>query len=383
MNRRDLLKLFALAPFLWHAPALAAKRWARTLVLVELKGGNDGLNTLVPFTDPLYYKLRPRLALNPKSVLPIDKNWGLNGAMEALQPAWYAYEMAVIHGVGYENPDRSHFRSIGIWDTASDSDDYLRDGWLARQFAAAWPRTGYVADAIQMGPGDAGPLAGPDMRVLVLDDPATILRKGKRGSAAATGGANPALAHILKEREKLGDGPEVLNLPMIEVPESFPRTQFAQRLGEIVRHMESENAAPVYKVTLPGFDTHHNQRAQHDRLLRELAEGLAAFRNALNDDGLWSRTLVLTYSEFGRHVAENATGGTDHGTCAPHFMLGGGVLGGLYGQPPALADLEQGDLRFTTDFRRLYATVVEGWWGMRQAFLPNRRFDPIPCLRGG
>jgi uncharacterized protein (DUF1501 family) len=146
--------------------------------------------------------------------------------------------------------------------------------------------------------------------------------------------------------------------------------------------MESEAAAPVYKLTLGGFDTHRNQRLPHDRLLRELAEGLAAFRNALNASGLWDRTLVLTYSEFGRQAAENASGGTDHGAAAPHFLLGGEVLGGLYGEPPSLANLEQGGLRFTTDFRRLYATVVEGWWGMRQVYLRDRRFEPIPCLRG-
>jgi len=383
MRRRDLLKLLALGPLAGYAlPAAAQRRWARALVLVELKGGNDGLNTLVPFTDPLYYKLRPRLALNPKSVLPLDKAWGLNGAMQALQPAWYAYEMAVVHGVGYAHPSRSHFRSSAVWETGADSDTWLDDGWLARQLAQAWPRNDYAADVIQLGPGDPGPLAGTDVRLLNLDEPSGFLRSARPNPAPVKKVDNAALEHLLKTREELRNGADPRALPpLIEAPEGFPRTPFAQRLGQIARLMESESAAPIYKVTLDGFDTHRNQRVTHDRLLREFAEGLAAFRNALNANGLWSRTLVMTWSEFGRSVAENAQGGTDHGTAAPHFFLGGKVLGGLYGEPPSLADLDGGELRHTADFRRLYATAIEGWWGMKQVYLPKGRFDPIPCLR--
>jgi uncharacterized protein (DUF1501 family) len=322
--------------------------------LVELKGGNDGLNTLVPFTDPRYYELRPRLGLNPKSVLPLDHRWGLNGAMEALQPAWYAYELAVVHGVGYANPDRTHFRSSAIWDTASDRDDHWQDGWLARQFAAAWPRNGYAADAIQMGLGELGPLAGPRMRSLVMNDAAGFVRQSRRAAAQGREAENPALEHLLRTRAAAREAVDELAIPpFVEVPEGLPRSAFAQRLGRIARLMESESIAPVYKITLDGFDTHQQQRATHDRLLRELAEGLAAFRRVLSASGLWEQTLVLTYSEFGRSVAENASGGTDHGGAAPHFLLGGKVLGGLYGEPPSLSDLPLGDLRFTPDFRRI------------------------------
>ncbi len=386
MRRRDFLHLAASLPLVLWAPRLWARApspdWNRVLVLLELAGGNDGLNTVVPYADPLYYELRPRLAVARDQVLPLSPALGFNPALQALLPAWQARELAIVLGVGYDNPNRSHFRSIEIWDTASDAEEVLTDGWLARSFAANPVPAEFAAHGIVFG-RDAGPLAGAHGRNLVVQEAEQFLRQAAELRPAHTASGNPALDHLLNVQNETRRGAEVLRARLMQAPRpasAFPGTRLGRQLEVAAILIAARTPVAVIKVSHGSFDTHANQRTQHDRLLRELAEALAALRAALIASGDWQRTLVMTYSEFGRRARENGSLGTDHGTAAPHFLLGGRVKGGLYGQQPALAALADGDLRHHLDYRSLYTTVAQRWWGLPRDAIAARAYPPLDCL---
>ncbi|MBI4967832.1 MAG: DUF1501 domain-containing protein [Rhodospirillales bacterium] len=368
-SRRDLLRLGLAAPLLMALPrsALARGNWDRTLVLIELNGGNDGLNTVVPLTDPLYEKLRPKLAIPKAQTLALSAEAGFHPALAPLMPVWRLGEMAIAQGVGYPKPNRSHFRSIEIWETASASDEVLDEGWIARLFAGAPPPALNPADALVLGNSSRGPFEGGGLRLIVLDRKGEGLKRPDRVSPATHPVRNPALEHILGVRADLIRAGQALFERPLSGPKpagDFPASPIGQGLESAARILMAGLKVPVLKIAHGSFDTHANQLPQHEKLLSELAQGLAAFRLALKAAGLWDRVLVMTYSEFGRRAQENASRGTDHGTAAPHLLIGGRVKGGFYGEAPSLAKLEGGDLVHTLDFHQLYATVAEGWWGL-------------------
>lgn len=366
ISRRHLLAGMGMLPLLALSPRMAlAGNWSRILVLVELAGGNDGLNMIVPQTDPLYRQLRPGIALSGDRLAPLDERFGLNTALASLMPAWRDGDLAVVQGVGYPDPDRSHFRSIDIWDTASGSAEVLTQGWLAQLFSREAPPGDFTTEGLVLGHDGAGPLAGAK-RFVELRNPGRFVRDAKRSPALpAEAGSNSALQHIVRVQAEIdraaaglaGDG-IAATAPGL----AFPKTGLGQQLELAARVIAGQAQVAVIKVTLGGFDTHINQVPTQHRLLEEVGMALAAFRGSMLAAGLWDRVLVMTYSEFGRRAAENGSGGTDHGTAAPHFLLGGRVRGGFHGQAPSLASLENGDLRYTTDFRQLYSTILQSWW---------------------
>lgn len=346
----------------------------RILVLVELNGGNDGLNTIVPYGDPLYAKARPGLAIPRQRVVPIDETIGFYDALSPILPDWQEKRLAVVLGVGYPDPNRSHFRSIEIWDTASNSDEIVDDGWVSRIFAQIRPPRGLPADGLALG-RDAGPLTGGAARVLVLDKPERALAQARNlpetGPRSPERTVPPALAHVLSVRAQVKQSATEILKRSGEAGRfegDFPNSEFGRQLQAVSAMLAGGIHIPVIKVRIGSFDTHANQMGQHTRLLNDLAQGLAAFRTAMQSSGLWNDILVMTYAEFGRRVAENASGGTDHGTAAPHFVMGGRVTGGIYGAQPRLDDLDAGDLRYTVHMRDYYASAVEGWWRLRGAF---------------
>ncbi len=390
MRRRDvLLAGSAAAAFTLLSPyALAQARTAgwradRTLVLVELAGGNDGLNTVVPYADPAYQRLRPAIAIKREAVLQLDEKLGLHPSLAPLDEAWKAGELAIVQGVGYDNPNRSHFRSIDIWDTASGSNRFLTEGWVSRVIGASRRQAERLADAVVLG-GGTGPVGGAGLRAVSMNDPQRFLRQAQGMKTAEARPANPALAHLLKVQHEVQDTAKELRGVLARAPEArgeFPPGPFGQQLRVAARLIAAKAVVPVVKLALGGFDTHANQPGQHGNLLRQLGQGLAAFRKALADAGRWNDVLVMTYSEFGRRAAQNGSNGTDHGTAAPHFVIGGRVRGGLYGPAPDLANLANGDLRYSIDYRRLYATAAQTWWG----FARTGAFDghaPLPILKG-
>lgn len=390
MNRREFIvsSLASIPVLTWSARSLAALEGAksRVLVLVELAGGNDGLRTVIPYGDADYRRLRPTLAIERDRVMMLDERVGLHPGLEPLMNSWNAGDLAVVQGVGYENPNRSHFRSIEIWETASDSEEYLSTGWVVRSSArladASEPTT-----LIVMGDRVEGPMAGgdshPDLHPIVIDDPARFFSQVRSIDANAAVGGNNALRHILEVQDDLTAASRsferVIASKRID-EDVFGSRPFGRQLATAARILASDLPVRAIKITLDGFDTHARQQPTHDRLMAELGEGLGALRKTLIASGDWGRVLIMTYSEFGRRAAENGSYGTDHGAAAPHFMLGGRVLGGLYGQAPRLDDLTDGDVRFAVDFRSLYATVARRWWGVSDGTFAQ--YAPVECIRG-
>ncbi len=382
MKRRDFLGGLGVGGLLSLAPGLAAAagpaRYGRLLILVELKGGNDGLNTLVPFADPAYYALRPRLAIRREDVLPVADGLGFHPSLQPLLPSWQNGEMSILQGVGYPQPNLSHFRSIEIWDTASKSDEYLQQGWLARTFRREPAPAGFATDGVVLGSQDIGPFSGGG-RVVVLGNPgefarmASLVKEGGTDGGGALGHIRRVEADIRQAAARLGGGG-----PSSALRTDFPQTGFGASIRTACQVLASGVELAVLRVSLGGFDTHQNQAGTHANLLRQLAEGLVALKAALIELRLWDRSLVLTYAEFGRRPRENQSGGTDHGTASVHFALGGAVRRGIEGGAPDLDRLDtEGNLAYGIDFRRVYATVLERWWGIDSREILGGRYVPL------
>ncbi|MBI3371402.1 MAG: DUF1501 domain-containing protein [Betaproteobacteria bacterium] len=383
MKRREFLSRTAMSAAALCLPgavfAQAESAYRRLLVLVELKGGNDGLNTVVPYADDAYYSLRPQLAVKRDQVLQLDQRTGLHPAMQALMPLWQARELALVQGVGYPEPNLSHFRSIEIWDTASKSGETLSDGWLARAFAMRPAPVSFAADGVVVGGNDMGPLAGIHTRAVALTDTESFLRQARLANPAGKA-RNGALAHILRVEADVVQAAANLNADYAFRTE-FPRNPFGQAVRTAAQIAANPAGVAVIRLSLGGFDTHRNQPAVHERLLGELSGGIAALKSALTEIGKWDSTLVMTYAEFGRRPQENGSMGTDHGTANAHFLAGGRVRGGLYGVPPDLTALDGGNLRFSIDYRNLYATLLERWWGVESARVLNGQFAALDVVR--
>ena len=368
------------AASLAFAAAPATDPYRKLLVLVELKGGNDGLNTAVPYTDATYYALRPKLAIARDQVVQLSDRVGLHPALAPLAAFWRVRELAVLQGVGYAAPNLSHFRSIEIWDTASPSDAYWQDGWLTRTFARRPADAAYAADGIVVGSNDLGPLSGSGARTIALGDMQTFLRRARLAQPAAAA-SNPALAHLLKIESDIVQARGHLGADHAFETE-FPSTAFGNAIKAACQVIANPSGVAAVRVTLQGFDTHTNQAGTQSRLLGELAGGLTALKSALGELGRWNETLVLTYAEFGRRPKENLSQGTDHGTANVHFALGGRVAGGLYGELPDLTALNgDGNVRHAIDFRDVYATVLDRWWNIDSRGPLGGRFTPVPFLR--
>jgi uncharacterized protein (DUF1501 family) len=390
MDRRDFIKysgLISAAGILpeWAFATGKPQREDKILVLVELKGGNDGFNTLVPHHDPLYKKYRQNIALLPRQTIPLKNSHGraLAPSLKAIAPLWNAGQMAWIEGVGYPDSVLSHFRSIDIWDTASNADEVLDDGWLSRIL----PRYKKGLHGIAVNPGQVnlGPLDGSNMNSVTMQNPLTFLRQARYIEDIAPSHQTVALAHITNKQHQLHDVSKQINDSIGK--RGAVRNVMRHVKGKIGHSLESVAEmiingvdAPVYKVTQGGFDTHANQLGTHNNALFQLSEGLAAFADAMKRFKMWDNMLIVTYSEFGRRAKVNKSAGTDHGTASAHMVLGGKVRGGrIYGRHPDLSRLDDnGNVHYTTDFRAIYATIGQKWLG--QSTTPWNRFGTIPFI---
>ncbi|MEE9445001.1 MAG: DUF1501 domain-containing protein [Cocleimonas sp.] len=389
LDRRRFLQLMASAPLLSFAPTASAQQQNKNkiLLLVELKGGNDALNTLVPYEDSNYYRLRPKLGIKANDVLKLGNGLGMHPSMKALLPEWQAGDMAWVQGIGYPQPNHSHFRSIEIWETASQSNEYLDDGWVAQLYA---PQTSGSLDnsntpsklqGVTIG-SDAGPLNGNHFNGLLMQDKQSFISLTKQIKAVQSNNTDNALSHVLGVQNNVHSNAQIVTDKLKKAPSTsitFPKNKFGRQLETTAKIILSGMNVPVYKVELGSFDTHNNQAKRHAKLLSQLSEGLASFSSEMKKAGLWDDVLIVTYSEFGRRAIENKSGGTDHGTAAAHFALGGRVSGGVHkgllGQMPSMTDLDKNDLKFTTDFRSYYHTIATQWMGVsslweNQSILP-------------
>jgi uncharacterized protein (DUF1501 family) len=308
----------------------------RILVLVQLVGGNDGLNTVIPFEDDNYYRLRPTLAIAKSRVLPISDLLGLHPACRALHSLFDSGNMTVVQNVGYPQPSRSHFRSAEIWAAGGRNPEFETSGWLGRYL-----------DLVTPGLRDD---SAPAATYLTEALPPCL-----RQSSATT---------ISLRRPRPGDG-------------------FAASLQCIAAHIASDRPTQVYVLSLGDFDTHGNQANTHEYLLTTLANGLKSFQLELVRRGLERQVLTMTVSEFGRRAAENECRGTDHGTAAPLFLMGPDLQGALAGTPPVLDLSRQQDLAHTTDFRQVYATVLADWLGCTAAAVLGSPVEKLALFKSG
>lgn len=387
-NRRRILAaagmtLLSASPLVRLAHAAASAGTAASapnlLILIELRGGNDALNTVLPDDESRYRELRPRLALPEDARLQLASGLTVHSALAPLRAAWDAGELAVLRGIGYPQPNLSHFRSIEIWDTASSADQTLQLGWLTRVIAADQARfAAFSADGVVIGAPDLGPLGG-GARAIAMNDPTRFSRAARLAHAADVQAVGP-MAHLLRvEADALRAASEIQ--PDMKLPIEFPRTGFGQAARQAAALAVTRRVA-VIRLALGGFDTHQNQLPLHAALLGQLAEGIAALRAALIATGLWQQTLMATYSEFGRRPKENGTTGSDHGSAGVHFVLGGRVRGAVLGDPLALDRLDAaGNPPHSIDFRALYASVLEDWWQIDSLPVLGKRFRPLPLLR--
>ncbi|HEY9248980.1 MAG TPA: DUF1501 domain-containing protein [Rariglobus sp.] len=363
------------------------------LVLVQLAGGNDGLNTVIPYEDPEYYRLRPTIGIKKQEAIRLDDTLGLHPSLAALHTLMQEGRAGVIQNVGYPNPNHSHFRSSEIWETGSESNQFLPTGWIGR----------FLDNACEGAPGTAG-TGGDPVAVHVTNElPQSFLAGKPHATFGLRGGGTrnkenlAFLEKLVKEDDhEANANASFLRATMMDAlvteqrvqkiiggyrAESvYPGNGFAQSLRNVASLISAGMSTRVYFVSLGGFDTHSNQANNHANLLRTLSEGLAAFQKDLVAKKLDSQVLTMTFSEFGRRPNENESRGTDHGTAAPLFIMGSGLKGSLYGTPPSLNLPKNQDLVFSTDFRQVYATVLDKWFSCPTDQVLGKTYAPLPFI---
>lgn len=345
-----------------HAANSRSKTQQRRLVLLELAGANDGLNTLVPYRNDHYYRLRPTLGIPANRVVRLNDSIGLHNALSPLMSPWEAGDFAWVQGLGYPAPNRSHFKSIRLWETGSDGNRERDTGWLTHAMEHQLQRAITDAHGISLG-GSMGIFTSNSGRWMSMGSTVQFER-APQSPAATTGYSNPSLAAVTRNQQDLHRSLKSISQRLASTPSMRPITgsELGQQLTHVLRLIQAGVDTPVYRVQLTGFDTHENQAAQHEQLLDDLANAVMLFRQQLVAMGEWDNTVVMSYSEFGRRAAENRSFGTDHGTAAPHFVTGGRVRGGVYGTQPDLGSLIDGDPAHTLDYRALYNTLLSRWF---------------------
>ncbi|MSU47024.1 MAG: DUF1501 domain-containing protein [Lacunisphaera sp.] len=403
-TRREFLQLGAkgagLLAFSRFAPAFpvesafaqapAPEKDRTILVLVQLAGGNDGLNTIVPYADPNYRRLRPTLGLPPEHLLKLNDSLALNGACGAMHELLKNGKLGIVQNVGYPNPNRSHFRSTEIWETASESNEFLPTGWLGRFFDNGCAGAPAGGDPCGVNISNEVPqsfssehqhttfsIAVNNRNRRQQSDNLALLEQMVRTPADHDDQANAGyLRHTMMDtlvtekiiQKVLGD---------YQTTADYPVTPFANSLRNVAALIAAGTATRVYYVSLTGFDTHNNQANTHANLLKNLSEGLAAFQQDLESKLLDSQVITMTFPEFGRRPSENESRGTDHGTSAPLFVLGSRIKPGLHGRAPSLQLERNQDMQHSTDFRQVYATLLDKWLGCPAAKVMGKPFPSM------
>lgn len=400
-TRRQFLQTASLASFAATAPrfvartALAAAPHKDTvLVVVQLTGGNDGLNTVVPFADPDYAKCRPTIGIKADAVKKLTDSLGFHPAMTGLAELYQKGVVGVIQGVGYPNPSQSHFRSMDVWHAASTAET-LTDGWLGRAMGKSKaPLPGFHLAA---GGNEAAPLAlaGAPARVPSLASLADFqLKTGDKQKALIAeaarpmGGPGPGLLDFVQRTATAtyASSDKLSKLGSAYTPKAtYPTTRLADRLKLAAQLIDAGVGARVFYVAQDGYDTHAGQggaTGAHANLLGELSGAITAFYQDVAARGHGDRVLLLTFSEFGRRAKENGSSGTDHGAAAPMLVVGGRAKAGVHGEHPSLTKLDDGNLRHALDFRRVYAGVLRDWLSVDPAAVLGKGFDPLAVVKG-
>ena len=393
MERRDFLKRSALASSAMMAPSFirafentpSSISGFKKLVVIQLSGGNDGLNSIIPYRNDIYYNNRPKLAIPKTKIIQATDELGFNENLAPLKELYDQGYLSIINSVGYPNPNRSHFRSTDIWQTASDSNEYLESGWLGR----------FIEEQ-----GEKSHLG------IEVDESLSVILKGKHMNGIAARDAElfrrnmekPFFNEVLNQQT--GDHLSEHNLgylykTMIEAKSSakylaektrtyrstqrYPDNPFAKQLKDTAEFINSGVETQVYYISMGGFDTHANQDNRQKRLLTTYSEAISSFIKDLKKNHTFKDTLVVTFSEFGRRVAQNASKGTDHGTANQVYIIGKKLQkAGFYNSAPNLAQLDNnGDLKYEIDFRCVYATILDKWMDVDDTRILNKNFSKL------
>lgn len=406
LSRRDLFKkggmiAIGLTAPKWlssivHADVLKQAKGGKiakdtVLVVCQYSGGNDGLNTVVPYTNTKYYNLRPTLAIQEDDVLKMTEDMGFHPALTGLGELYKEGKVAVIQNVGYPKPNRSHFKSMDIWQSASP-ENVLKYGWIGRhvdQMATVGPLNPVYAIGLSTerplalaGKSSSIPCFASlvDIQSMVADPDAEKMLRQIQGAPAAAGSD---IALIQQANKSAFDAMATLNkqLETFEPKQTYANDPFGNGFKQIAKLIATSPQTRVVYFSAGGFDTHARQADTHQKLLKGFGDAVLAFQREMEAIGKADKVIVLVFSEFGRRTFENASGGTDHGAAAPMFLIGKSVKGGLHGSMPDLNDLQDGDIRFKIDFREVYAAALDNWMGGDSEVVLGQKFGPYDALK--
>jgi len=399
MKRRDFIRnsalvsgAFMVPAFLKPFEAMAKSQLSgyKNLVIIQLSGGNDGLNTIVPYGNDIYYQKRNTIAINKTDIIKLDDMQGLNPSLSALKEIYDQGWMSVINSVGYPNPDRSHFRSMDIWQTGSESNQFLSTGWIGRYLDANCQVNKNPYTAIEVDDTLSLAMKGIKMKGVAVQDPEKLYQTTREPffkdlvhSHNAADLNEDNLGYLYKTMIDSYSSAEYIRdtSKLYNVTGTYPATQLGNQLKTVSKFINSGLQTRVYYVSLSGFDTHIRQNDQQARQLKIYGDAVAAFIKDLKQTGKLDDTLVMTFSEFGRRVEQNASNGTDHGT-ANNILVYGGKLkkAGIYNNAPDLATLDNGDLKYEIDFRDVYATLLDKWLNINNSQVLNKNFAGLQFI---
>lgn len=378
INRRKFLTLGSLATgtlmlpkflkaFESPAPGVGGNN---ILVVLQLSGGNDGLNTVIPVRNDIYYRLRPSLAITKDKTLNLNGDAALHPSLTNLKSLYDEGNLSILNNVGYPNPDRSHFRSMDIWQTASRSDEFLNSGWLGRYLDAECADCAKPTQILEMDDMLSLALSGEQMKGIALKDPKRLFDTSQDPffkdmlQAGQHQHAEDPSSYLYKVMAETLSGADYIfqQSRLRPVSTTYPNTEIGKNLKTIASLISSDINTRVYYVSLGSFDTHVGQQDKQAKLFGELNDAIKPFTDDLKSNHRFENVLMMSFSEFGRRVGENGSGGTDHGTANNMFLIGGGLKNkGVLNDMPDLANLTEGDLNQQLDFKRVYATVLKNW----------------------
>ncbi len=392
-KRKEFLQLGSLATASFMVPKFlkAFERVDRVppgnkvMVILQLSGGNDGLNTVIPIRNDIYYRERPRLGIEKTKALSLTDEVGLHPALIGLKELYDDGSLGILNNVGYPNPDRSHFRSMDIWQTGSASNEYITTGWVGRYLDAQCHGCDKPTYALEIDDVLSLALKGENSKAIAMKDPKRLF-----------GTSNEKFfKDVLKNHKDSGEETvDYLYKTMSETLSSanyifqqsrahpstteYPKTELGNGLKTIASLIFSDINTKVYYISLGSFDTHVNQEAQQQRLFTELSDAVKSFSKDLKDNNRFNDVLMFTFSEFGRRVSQNASDGTDHGTANNMFLIGGALKQkGIITPLPDLSDLEEGDLKYKIDFKTVYATVLKNWLDADDTAILGKKYDHL------
>ncbi|HEY2722935.1 MAG TPA: DUF1501 domain-containing protein [Chitinophagaceae bacterium] len=357
----------------------------KVMVVLQFSGGNDGLNTVIPIRNDIYYRERPRLGIEKTKALAITDEVGLHPGLTSLRELYDDGSLGILNNVGYPNPDRSHFRSMDIWQTGSASSEYITTGWLGRYLDAQCSGCDKPTYALEIDDILSLALKGEHSKAIAMKDPKRLFGTSnekffKDVLKDHQGGQEETVDYLYKTMaETLSSANYIFEEGKLHPSSAeYPKTELGNGLKTIASLIFSDINTKVYYISLGSFDTHVNQEAQQQRLFTELSDAVRAFTKDLKDNSRFNDVLLFTFSEFGRRVSQNASGGTDHGTANNMFLIGGALKQkGIINAMPDLNDLDEGDLKYRIDFKNVYATVLKNWLDADDMAILGKKYEHL------